>query len=203
MVDPDLSLLLDAVHRDQSDRTLKLVAADRAAELGLLSCERLLRYTARPSFTRPLLSTGSRVYGTPGPASDWDWVVFSVGSTTRSWFKGNYDYSGRRIPDHDATIYPPDMIESRLAGSYRFGPVNVIHVDQMSQYFIWREGTDQLLAESALEGPRTRERAIEVFTKTMDGLLTMSLDDRRELLAKYSAELSHHELPFPQRSGTE
>lgn len=163
MIDPDLALLLTEVLRDQSDRTLKLVAADRCQELGpdYARCEWLLRYTASLSFTRPLLSTGSRVYGEPRLDSDWDWVVLSVGTTTRRHLTDNSDSCN--LPRSD-TVYPDGTIESRLDGTYRFGPINVIHAGDHVQWEIWKEGTELLLAESGSHGPRTRDRAIEVFT---------------------------------------
>lgn len=160
-MDTDLALLLDGVIRDQTDRHAKLIAADRAAEVGLISCEWLLRYTASLTFTRPILSTGSRVYGNPRPDSDWDWVILSIGTTT---CKGLIDHCDKWTLPSKESVYPDGTIESRLDGTYRFGPINIIHAGDHIQWNIWKTGTKFLLAESGLHGPRSRDRAIEVFT---------------------------------------
>lgn len=77
-MDVDLEALLTVCHKAPRDWQAKMVAADRAAELGLVSCEWWLRRMAdlRDSNIRNnAVPTGSRVYGKFTTDSDFDWVV--------------------------------------------------------------------------------------------------------------------------------
>lgn len=158
---PELVNLLDQIHRDQTDRTLKLVTADLAEESGYPRLGDLLRHLAGERFhDQNILSTGSRLYGEVRENSDWDWVVW-MNWNEQIWFKMACDPKSDYKPKHE---YPASEMESGLSGSSRFGPVNVIWVEHEPQMRCWLEGTHLLLAESGLHGPRTRDRAVEVFT---------------------------------------
>lgn len=164
-LDPTLRALLDALFViDPAETVPFLVAADRAQEIGALTTEWILRCLAD---TNPVdrLRTGSRAYGIPTEDSDWDWVLRLYPGESgggHALLRNHCDRarsSGKRVP-----AYLGD-VPYRLSGSYRFGSINVITVDTEPQMSVWREGAAFLLAESGLHGPRTRDRAIEVFTR--------------------------------------
>lgn len=170
MIDPTLSSLLDGVHRNQLDHVAKLVAADRAQECGEEKCELLLRYLIalerKPRDPGPLLSTGSRSYGKPTEDSDWDWVLYTSEFAVEKWLKDNRDWA---ITTKQFTDYEQEIGEQGLSAAYRFGPVNIILVNNTRQWKAWKEGTEHLMRlyegrGLRTSGPRTREQAIAVFT---------------------------------------
>ena len=150
-----LALLLDGCHLEPAEDMRFLVAADYAQEQGYRAVEHCLRLLAR---SPRRLATGSRAYGTPQPDSDWDWVVK---------FGRHRDFADVLTPADSHTISRADTDHygdsDMLVGTARFGPLNLIAVTAESQWNIWKDGTQYLLAESGLEGPRTRDRAVQVF----------------------------------------
>lgn len=104
------------------------------------------------------LWTGSRVYGTPTPESDWDIV-----------WRCNLNRDGLSNLRHHATSTSEPSERYRGPGLYctmRFGPINFILVHSEAQLDAWKVGTKMLLAEA----PVTRDRAIEVFSELFNML---------------------------------
>lgn len=87
-------------------------------------------------------ATGSRVYGTPKVDSDIDLVIYVDKKTEKLL---------RKYCDHNK---PSDK-------SIRFGRLNLILVNKMSQWDAWFLGTARLKKLS----PVTRDQAIAEFTK--------------------------------------
>lgn len=152
-VAPELALMLDDIGREPAERTRMLVAADFADErAGLPSLAVALRELAAPGY-RDILATGSRVYGKPRPDSDWDWVILfgrvpvPLWSAADTRTESDDEYRGARGIDF----------------ALRFGPLNLLVCTERDQLTAWEKGTALLVAERDMRGPRTRERAVEVF----------------------------------------
>lgn len=166
-ISPDLAILLNACHSAPLDWQAKLVAADKAQEDGLDSCAWWLRWMAShcqppangdfgplPSRRRLhdlSVPTGSRVYGVPTPDSDWDWVVPILPGYEHhlTGVRANCDphSSGPSAAPYEGAT------PSRLAGSYRFGPIDMIHVDSRDQLVVWTQSTSLLRQACAVNGP--------------------------------------------------
>lgn len=152
MITNDIRNFLDAINLTPADRVQMLVAADAAQEAGEDSLSELLREIAKPD-CRDILPTGSRVYGSPGPDSDWDWVIL-------------LPYLPHRLRSAADTCRESDEEYRGVKGidaALRFGPVNLLVVTTRDQFFAWEEGTRLLCAEREKFGPVRRERAVEVF----------------------------------------
>lgn len=169
MINDTLTGLLNVVHANQRDNTLKLVAADCAAECEELRCESLLRYAttlqSHPRDPGSLMSTGSRVYGRPTEDSDWDWVLYTSSVEVVKWLKAN---CGATCATKAFLDYKEEIGEQGLSGAYRFGPINVILVENSRQWKAWEDGTKYLISLCEgrglkTYGPRTQEQAVKVF----------------------------------------
>lgn len=83
--------------------------------------------------------TGSRVYGTPRPDSDWDLCI---------------------LPDQ-RTADMLEMLRDEETGIIRFGVMNLIVLRDRETFDLWRQGTDELFAMR----PVTRDFAIKHLQK--------------------------------------
>lgn len=184
MISLDLRILLDTFHKHyvpvpppkdvsdffeslpvyiiKVDRTGMLPIADKAEDDGEIVLSQLMHTFADSRFEGLLLATGSRVYGSWREDSDYDLVVYTSNGWTVEQFRTRCDPSSS-----GKTCGPPDADypEYRLAGSYRFGPLNVIHCDKRTQWTTWVLGTTKLIEDRDKLGPRSRIRAIQVFTE--------------------------------------
>lgn len=175
MISDNLRLMLDNMHagfgvrigRPQSSTTIGMLPiadlSENDEEYGLSKFANIL---ADSRFQGHVLATGSRVYGVARPESDYDLVILTPFAPcwTEEQFKTHCD------PDSSGVTSPPPgglagdgYPEYGLTGSYRFGPVNVIHCNKRTQWVAWFKGTEFLYLESKKEGPRSRTRAIHVF----------------------------------------
>lgn len=92
--------------------------------------------------------TGSHAYGTPRPDSDIDLVVLVSPEDMARLVKMD--------PDSTADRY------GVMASSYlRFGKLNLLAVDNMTDYLVWLHGTLELIARK----PVTRDEAVAVFKR--------------------------------------
>ena len=97
--------------------------------------------------------TGSRIYGTPNPESDWDLVVLlSPEDAERLWVAFAED-------DPDAK-YPSGAASFPL----RFGSLNLLVCTTAERYDSWRLGT-ALLRAAYPQKPVTRDEAIDAFQR--------------------------------------
>lgn len=126
--------------------------------------------------------TGSRVYGTPRPDSDYDLVVLVSPATLRALHKAattciscsgsgrNSKGTGKCVPCN-GTGQTEDKVEGRRAtsdggptsGSFRFGPINVIAVTDRTAFMVWRKGTQALYKKRKAHGPVGRDEAKAYF----------------------------------------
>lgn len=164
----------------------------------------LLRYLA--AHPRHILFTGSRRYGTPKPDSDFDWVIQLPGSDER-WCAQHADevkgaaatgIDGANDWEHDYFRGAGRLAEvSPYAGSLllettlRFGPVNLLVVNNTDQLGAWTRGTAQLVTEA----PVTRDRAVEVFQaewRAVEDRWRADAAEYRMAEAEYEQELSRY-----------
>ncbi len=173
-ISADLRSLLDQIHKNIDDMCLRFPAAEKAQDDGLDSLANLLGLMSDERFLRSaaILATGSRTYGAFTENSDYDWVVgtipyYRVEMVDDVSFIISQIRSNCNPHSSGMTAPPPsdDYPEYRLTGSYRFGPVNIIHVSKREQWRTWEAGTQQLVEEKNKHGPRSRKRAIQVFTE--------------------------------------
>lgn len=165
----DLKALLTACSLNPTDATPFLVAADYCSDHDLHKLEWLLRYLAQHK--RHVLFTGSRRYGTPKPDSDFDWVIRLTSGDERWVTRHADEVCSQKVPPAAEPNIDTYFTQPRLGSEYagcdrlevalRFGPVNLIVVNNRDQWACWEDGT----AELAAEGPVTRDRAVEVFTR--------------------------------------
>jgi hypothetical protein len=162
-MDETLKHLLDGCLYHCDDDTRFLVAADRAQELGMTSLEWILRRLGWSGTAALRMATGSRVYGTPGPDSDWDFVKLTNLKSDNWWAHCDQDRSSGTV----STEYTngESTGPQGMAATFRYGPLNLILCDRAEQFDVWTEGTQFLLARAGLHGPCTREEAIAVFSK--------------------------------------
>ncbi len=151
----ELRLLLDATMLDEGAcDTALLVAADWCAERDMHREEFVLRkLAANPD----RLATGSRVYGTPGADSDWDWAILCDKTEfERQWaLAGKADSFSGGHKEHESS----PMIESAA----RFGPINVIQVSEKEQLAAWRLATHACWRLSKMKGRLTRDESVAAF----------------------------------------
>lgn len=95
--------------------------------------------------------TGSRVYGTPGPDSDWDLVVPCC--------PDDADLLIQRFPAQDG--------QTSVQGSIKVGSLNLLLVTTAAEYQAWRVGTDALIAQR----PVTRKEACRTFDELRVALI--------------------------------
>ena len=102
--------------------------------------------------------TGSYSYGTPGPDSDIDLVVF-VTERDLNRLKNAVINKGPGADWKEAAA-DPDYI---AAGVYplRFGPLNLLCVTDEKRYEIWRRGTRKLKTQA----PVSRAFAVEFMKR--------------------------------------
>lgn len=115
---------------------------------------------------RPLFNgvcpTGSRVYGTPRPDSDWDLVLFVTENVAR-WLAEGADSSFTVTDTDEYIIHPyPDgapYVTKHIA--MRFGKLNVIAMWDEREFVGWSRATAMLHGWR----PVTRDDAIKAIDK--------------------------------------
>lgn len=91
-------------------------------------------------------ATGSRVYGTSRPDSDWDIVVRTdIGE----------------IPGFECTTASTYFGNDMESASGRCGAINFIFIFTDARFEMWRKGTEFLKAH----GPVTRDQAVRTFER--------------------------------------
>lgn len=121
--------------------------------------------------------TGSRVYGTPRPDSDYDFVVLVSPATLRALHKaattciacsgsGTNSKGGPCTPcrgtgqlDARVELLREDSDGGIQNGSFRFGPINLIAVTDRKAFMVWRKGTQALYKKRKAHGPVSRDEA--------------------------------------------
>ena len=147
MITDTLHALLADCHRTPDDDHALLVAADCAAENDEPRVEWVLRLLASRRYGR--IATGSRAYGSVKPDSDYDWVLRTHTDTLRQRLWAWCDQDRSSGPTTEAYEGAGSY---RLAGSYRYGPINLIRVDTWPQFDVWKEGTRNLLIKRSDAG---------------------------------------------------
>jgi hypothetical protein len=108
--------------------------------------------------------TGSRVYGAPKPASDWDLVVLMDESDMRL-LRECLSKRGDESAWTAASLEAADRDESDV--TCRFGVLNLIATSSQAKYDAWRKGTTLLSSMAGIDRV-TRDQAKALFKPLFD-----------------------------------
>lgn len=114
--------------------------------------------------------TGSHAYGTPGPDSDVDLVVFANRETREKLFEllGPIDPTKREYPAGDLSL--------------RCGRLNLIVVGDAGHHKEWERGTAQLVARRPVTRAEAVEHLDQVFGRNPHGFPLKASVDGDELV---------------------
>lgn len=109
--------------------------------------------------------TGSQVYGLPKPGSDIDIALLvdkeEFGLLLSKRDKHRYLGTAESNVGNQSDLPPAE----RDSISVRYGKLNLLLTTNPEMYEAWRMATKELEDEKFRDGPVSRDRAVEVFTK--------------------------------------